>query len=129
MTSKAAITILRPPDEIERLWQDPSMHDGSRQPDLAVVRFVKAPGERGTEIHIEVPGDGVTAKLGQAVGKLTGRDPLAKAKDDLRRFKQRVETGVLAQSEAAPEGELLERKLKERPAQPMTPEERQKVGV
>lgn len=129
MTSKAAITVLRPPDEIERLWQDPSMHDGSRQPELAAVRFVKAPGDRGTEIHVEVRGDGGAAKLGQAVGKLVGRDPLAKAKDDLRRFKQRVETGVLAQSDAVPTGELAERKLKERPGQPMTPAEREKVGV
>ena len=129
MTSKAAITILRPPDEVERLWQDPTMHEGTGQPDLAAVRFVTAPGDRGTEIHVEVERGGGAAKLGQVVGKLTGRDPLAKAKDDLRRFKQRVETGVLAQSEAAPEGELAERKLKERPAQPMTPEERQKVGV
>jgi uncharacterized membrane protein len=129
MTSKAAITVLRPPDEIERLWQDPAMHEGSRQPDLAAVRFLKAPGERGTEIHVEVQRDGAGGKLGEAVGKLTGRDPLAKAKDDLRRFKQRVETGVLAQSEAAPEGELAERKLRERPAQPMSADERQKVGV
>jgi uncharacterized membrane protein len=129
MTSKAAITVLRSPDEIERLWQDPTMHEGSRQPDLATVRFVKAPGDRGTEIHVEVQRGGTAGKLGQAVGKLTGRDPLAKAKDDLRRFKQRVETGVISQSEAAPEGELLERKLKERPAQPMSPQERQKVGV
>jgi hypothetical protein len=129
MTSKAAITVLRPPDEVERLWQDPALHEGSRQPELAAIRFVKAPGERGTEIHIEVQPAGRAAKLGQVVGKLTGRDPIAKAKDDLRRFKQRVETGVLTQSEAAPEGELVERKFKERPAQPMSSEERQKVGV
>jgi uncharacterized membrane protein len=129
MTSKAAITVLRPADEVERLWHDPSMHDGTRQPDLAAVRFVTAPGDRGTEIHVEVRPGGAAAKLGQPLLKLTGRDPLAKAKDDLRRFKQRVETGVIAQSEAAPEGEMAERKLHERPAQPMTAKERQKVGV
>jgi hypothetical protein len=61
--------------------------------------------------------------------KLTGRDPVAKVKDDLLRFKQRVETGVIAQSEAVPEGESLERKLKQRPAQPLTEAELEKVGV
>jgi uncharacterized membrane protein len=93
------------------------------------VRFVKAPGERGTEIHVEVRRDHRAGGLGEAVQKITGKDPLAKVKDDLRRFKQLVETGVLARSEASPEGELAERKLRERPAQPLSDGERHKVGV
>ena len=129
MTSKAAITILRPPDEVERLWQDSSLHEGTDQPDYTQVSFVTAPGDRGTEIHVEIQRGGMAGKLGAPIHKLTGRDPLAKAKDDLRRFKQRVETGVLTQSEAAPTGELAERKLHERPAQPLSSDERQKVGV
>jgi hypothetical protein len=129
MTSKAAITVLRPPDEVERLWQDTSLHEGTERPDYSEVRFVKAPGDRGTEIHVEIQRGGVAAKFGAPIQKLTGSDPLAKAKDDLRRFKQRVETGVLTQSEAAPTGELAERKLRERPAQPLSSDERQKVGV
>jgi hypothetical protein len=129
MTSKAAITVLRPPDETERLWRDPAMHSLSDPAQVVGVRFVKAPGERGTEIHVEVQRERRAGRLGEAVQKVTGKDPLAKAKDDLRRFKQLVETGVLARSEASPEGELAERKLRERPAQPLSDRERQKVGV
>lgn len=61
--------------------------------------------------------------------KLLGSEPTAKIKDDLRRFKQHVETGVISRSEASPEGELLERKLKQRPAQPVKESELPKVGV
>jgi hypothetical protein len=39
--------------------------------------------------------------------------------DALRRFKARVETGEVPRSDAVPEGELAERKLKQRPAQPL----------
>ena len=62
-------------------------------------------------------------------GKLTGSHPLARVKDELRRFKQLVETGVIARSEAVPEGELAERKLKQRPAQPLKQSEIEKAGV
>jgi hypothetical protein len=60
---------------------------------------------------------------------VTGSEPLAKVKDDLRRFKQQVETGEVARSEGAPEGERAERKLKQRPAQPLEESEREKAGV
>ena len=68
-------------------------------------------------------------KLGGIVQKLRGTESRAKVKDDLRRFKQRVETGVIARSDSVPEGELVERKLKQRPAQPLEQDELQKVGV
>jgi hypothetical protein len=55
--------------------------------------------------------------------------PLAKVKDDLRRFKQHVETGEIARSDATPEGELAERKLKQRPAQPLEEGELEQVGT
>jgi hypothetical protein len=63
------------------------------------------------------------------VKKLVGGEPLAKVKDDLRRFKQHVETGVIARSEGTPEGESADRKLKQRPAQPLDESELEKVGV
>jgi hypothetical protein len=50
-------------------------------------------------------------------------------KDDLRRFKQLLETGVIARSDGVPEGELAERKLGQRPAQPLSEDELQKAGV
>jgi hypothetical protein len=49
--------------------------------------------------------------------------------DDLRRFKQHVETGVIARSDGTPEAEAAERKLKQRPAQPLSEAELEKAGV
>ena len=40
-----------------------------------------------------------------------------------------VETGEIPRSDAVPEGEIVERKLGRRPAQPLGDDERQKVGA
>ncbi len=129
MSSSASITVLRPREEVERLWRDPRYRPEHTDGADATVRFVKAPGDRGTEIHVELAQRARGGKLGEAVQKLRGSEPLSKAKDDLRRFKQLVETGEIPRSEAVPEGELLERKFKQRPAQPLTQDELQKVGA
>ena len=121
---RAAITVFRPREEVERRWAE-HQHSFSEAGD-ATVTFKEAPGDRGTEIHVEVDTAG---KLGQMAQKLTGSEPLAKAKDDLRRFKQLVETGEIPRSDASPEGELAERKLKQRPAQPLDESELEKAGV
>jgi uncharacterized membrane protein len=128
MSVKAAITINRPREGVQRLWESseyrPDYIDGKDAP----VTFVDAPGDRGTEIHVEV-GDAPAGKLGEMVQKLAGKEPRAKVMDDLRRFKQHVETGVIARSEGTPEGELAERKLKQRPAQHLDESEAEKAGV
>jgi uncharacterized membrane protein len=112
--SKATITVLRPREELERLWRE-------HEP-VAGATFTEAPGDRGTEIHVDVESGGVLSKL-------SGDDPRAKAMDALRRFKALVETGEVPRSDATPEGELAERKLKQRPAQPLDESEREKAGV
>jgi hypothetical protein len=124
--SRAAITVYRPRDEVERLWQS-SEHRPEYIAGLdAGVTFKEAPGDRGTEIHVALEeGSGI----GGLVQKVTGGEPLAKVKDELRRFKQHVETGVIPRSEGSPEGELAERKLKQRPAQPLEESELEKAGV
>ncbi|HWE10936.1 MAG TPA: hypothetical protein VG325_16425 [Solirubrobacteraceae bacterium] len=129
MNSKATITVMRPREEVERLWHHPEFRTGDAADAGVRVRFVEAPGDRGTEIHVELEKQTPGGKLGEALARLTGTYPLAKVKDDLRRFKQRVETGVIAQSDAVPEGELAERKFKQRPAQPLSATEMQKAGV
>ena len=121
---KAAITVNRPREEVQRLWQS-APHQAIDESGAAVA-FRDAPGDRGTEIHVALDPPG---GLGGVVSKITGAGPLAKASDELRHFKQRVETGEVARSEAVPEGESAERKLKERPAQPLTEAELQEVGV
>lgn len=126
MSAKAAITVLRPRDEVERLWREYQARINGGAPDT-VVRFVDAPGDRGTEIHVELQRMAPLGPVGEAAEKLLGREPLAKVKDRLRHFKQEVETGVIARSEASPEGESLKRKFRERPAQPLDRAELEKV--
>jgi len=126
MSVKAVTTVLREPDEVERLWRSPELRPEFLSSAGASVSFAKAPGGRGTEISVQLEGPG---RVGQTVGKLTGSDPRAKAYDELRHFKQLVETGVIARSEGSPEGEQLSRKLKQRPAQPLKDSELQKAGV
>lgn len=95
----------------------------------ATVRFVDAAGDRGTEIHVELASGPPAGRLGEIVQRVRGSVPLAKVKDELRHFKQRVETGEITRSEAVPEGERLERKFKRRPAQPWAEGELHKASV
>lgn len=129
MSQKAAVTVIRPREDVERLWRDPQY----RPPDVdgagMTVRFVDAPGDRGTEIHVHVLKRAPGGQLGEAVQKVLGTEPLAKLKDELRRFKQRVETGEIPRSDGTPGGESLESKLRQRPAQPLAQDELRKVGV
>jgi uncharacterized membrane protein len=127
--NKAAVTVHRPRDEVQRLWQSSEYRPQYIEAQHVAVTFVDAPGDRGTEIQVDLEKDGSSGKIGEIVQKLTGAAPLAKVKDDLRRFKQHVETGIIPRSEGSPEGEIAERKLKQRPARPLDENELQKVGV
>jgi uncharacterized membrane protein len=129
MSKTATITVHRPVDETRRLWETSEYRPQYTAGADAAVRFVEAPGDRGTEIHVDLEQSAPGGKIGEIVQKLTGSEPRAKVMDDLRRFKQHVETGVIVRSDGSPEGELAERKLKQRPAQPLSESERQKVGV
>jgi uncharacterized membrane protein len=127
MVRRAAITVGRSTDEIRRLWNDPEYRPQYIH-DLNVdVEFREAPGDRGTEIHVNLePAKGRKARI---LFKTAARAQVAKVKDELRRFKQHVETGVIPRSDSTPEGESATRMLKQRPAQPLSDRERQEVGV
>ncbi len=127
MIRRTAITVHRSREEVQRLWQ--SSEYRPEHIEDAGVTFVEAPGDRGTEIHVDLDRGRWAGKAGEMVQKAFGSDPLAKVRDDLRRFKQHVETGVIPRSEASPEGELAERKLKQRPAQPLDESELEKAGT
>ena len=107
----AVITVLGDPDEVERRWTHSDWPEHSR------VSFVRAPGDRGTEVRVDLSAVAGNRVVG-AVKKVAGADPVANAKDQLRHFKARFETGEVARSDAVPEGETSKRKLKQRPAQP-----------
>jgi len=65
------------------------------------VRFERAPGSRGTIVRVELEYDPPGGVLGKAVAKLFGEEPQQQVDDDVRKFKQIIETGDVAKSEAS----------------------------
>jgi uncharacterized membrane protein len=81
------------------------------------VRFADAPGDRGTEVHVELQYDIVGGGVAAALARLFGEEPGQKIADDLRRFKQVVETGEVVLSDGSLEG-AGQGATKQRAAQP-----------
>jgi len=73
--TKAAITVTGDPEQVQRTWLDRHAGNG-----IGMVRFVPAPGGRGTEIHVATDSS------------------MESVKEELRRFKQVLETGEEARS-------------------------------
>jgi uncharacterized membrane protein len=65
------------------------------------VRFSPAPGNRGTEIIVDMRYDPPGGIIGAAFAKLFGEEPNQQVEDDLRRFKQVIETGEIVRSDAS----------------------------
>lgn len=84
------------------------------------IRFASAPGDRGTEVHVRVRYRVPGGALARALARYAGEDPHQQLDDDLRRFKQVMETGEITRSDGAPEGKRARREFPQRPAQPMT---------
>jgi uncharacterized membrane protein len=82
------------------------------------VRFAPAPGDRGTEVVVELEYAPPGGEAGAAVAKLFGEEPATQLADDLRRFKQVVETGDIVRSDGSPGGHEFGQHLRQRPAQP-----------
>lgn len=97
--------------------------EGATVENSGTVRFVPAPGDQGTEVHIELRYDVPGGAVGALIAKLFGEEPAIQIKDDLRRFKQIVETGEVVRSDGSPEGQLGRRQVKQRPAHPLADEE------
>ena len=60
----------------------------------------------------------VSLAADQTARWLLGEEPRQQVKDDLRRFKQVMETGEVVRSDGSPEGQNARRHLKQRPARP-----------
>jgi uncharacterized membrane protein len=119
MRVRKAVTINRPREEVELAW---AAAQDLRERVLdanATVSFSPAANARGTELTVELTQDPPAGDLGGAVLKLIGKDFATELADDLRRFKQLVETGEIARSDSTPAGHLLAEHLKQRPAQPL----------
>jgi uncharacterized membrane protein len=92
-----------------------------------VVVFTPAPGDQGTEVHVVIGYDVPGGKLGQALARFAGEDPRQQLDDDLRRFKQVMETGEVVRSDGAPYGKRAREEFPQRPAQPMSDGERREL--
>ena len=64
------------------------------------VRFQRAPGDRGTEIHVELWYEPPFGKVGDKVAMLFRESPGEQLTDDLRHFKQVMELGDIVVSDA-----------------------------
>jgi uncharacterized membrane protein len=77
---------------------------GSELDTTGSVHFVKAPGERGTEVRVVLKYNPPAGKAGAAVAALFGQSPEGQIREDLRRFKQVMETGTVPTTEGQPRG-------------------------
>lgn len=68
------------------------------------VRFESAPQQRGTIVKVTLSYEPPGGKLGQWIAKLFGEEPSIQVEEDLRRFKQLMETGELVTVEGQPSG-------------------------
>jgi uncharacterized membrane protein len=62
------------------------------------VRFVPAPGDRGTEVHVELSSELPGGRVAGRMGKLLAREQVA---NNLRRLKQLLEAGEIIKSDSS----------------------------
>lgn len=67
--------------------------EGSQVDNAGSVHFTPAMGGRGTEVKVVLRYDPPGGKIGAAISRLFGEDPEKQVQEDLRRFKQLMETG------------------------------------
>jgi uncharacterized membrane protein len=73
---------------------------GSEVGSQGAVRFEDAPGDRGTEVHVDFRYDPPIGALGAAIATLFRREAHQVVADDLHHFKQVMETGSIVLSDA-----------------------------
>jgi uncharacterized membrane protein len=74
---------------------------GSEVAHAGVVRFLAAPGGRGTEIHVQATYDPPGGAFARAIALTVGREPSQQVEGDLRRLKQVLEVGEVVESDAS----------------------------
>lgn len=70
--------------------------DGSSVDTAGSVHFERAPDGRGTVVRVNLKYDPPAGKVGAGIAGIFGKDPSQMIREDLRRFKQMVETGEIA---------------------------------
>jgi uncharacterized membrane protein len=94
---QAEIVMDRPNESIG--WK--SVEGSTSVPNRGVVRFAPAPGDRGTEVTIELKYEPPAGAVGAAFARLFGEEPSQQIAGDLRRLKQVLETGEVVHSDAS----------------------------
>jgi uncharacterized membrane protein len=77
---------------------------GSEVASAGSVRFSDAPGNRGTEIRVELQYNPPAGIVGAWVARIFGREPEQEISADLKRLKQFFETGEVATTAGQPNG-------------------------
>jgi uncharacterized membrane protein len=78
--------------------------EGSDVDNSGRVIFEPAPGDRGTIVRVEMHYSPPGGKAGALIAKLFGEEPNQQIADDLRRFKQLIETGEIPTTVGQPSG-------------------------
>jgi uncharacterized membrane protein len=78
--------------------------EGSDVQNAGQVRFEPAPGGRGTIVRVELQYSPPGGKAGALLAKLFGEEPSQQIEEDLRRFKQLIETGEIPTTVGQPSG-------------------------
>ena len=96
---EAEILLDRPNEEI--VWQ--SLENSELQ-NSGSVRFEPAPARRGTRVIVQMEINQLPGAIGSTLAKLVGKVPEQIIQEDLRSFKQLMETGEIATTEGQPSG-------------------------
>lgn len=64
------------------------------------VTFAHAPGARGTEVRVVIEYRPPAGQFGRTIARLLGEEPEGQLREDLRRFKQLIETGEVTISDS-----------------------------
>jgi uncharacterized membrane protein len=76
------------------------------------VRFLTAPGRRGTLVQVDIEYCPPGGALGAGIAKLFGREPRQQVQEDLGRLKELLETGEIITTEGQPSGRPRSTSLK-----------------
>lgn len=77
--------------------------EGSEIPNSGVVEFLPT-ANRGTEVRVVLTYEPPAGYVGSLIAKLFGEEPNQQVEDDLRRFKQLMESGTIMKTEGQPSG-------------------------
>jgi uncharacterized membrane protein len=76
--------------------------DGSMVSTAGSVNFRET--DRGTDVRVNLQYNPPAGRLGAAVARLLGEEPAVQIREDLRRFKQLMETGEIPTTDGQPRG-------------------------